>query len=265
MNTDQSLAAPPPVISDDDDLRRLRQKTIELSQEIDRACARVDDSPLRTTCVRELDALAIEEIAGATSSIVMVATVSLAATESRVAIARELLSAAARGVHVTLLLSPHDLKRPSTVTTLDTMRRCGIHVRIAMHAPSITLLVVDRRVALVRPVDTDELGVVLKGAHVCSAFAQLALAYWSRSYAPKGAASDTPPAWLTAHQRRQVLALLVSGDTDAVAARTLGVSLRTFRRYVRQLMDELGASSRFEAGFLAAERGWHTPLAVSRR
>ncbi|MBW1598469.1 helix-turn-helix transcriptional regulator [Streptomyces sp. JJ38] len=55
---------------------------------------------------------------------------------------------------------------------------------------------------------------------------------------------------------RQILGMLVQGLTDRAIARQLGLSDRTVRRVVAQLMDRLRAQSRFEAGARAAERGW---------
>jgi hypothetical protein len=53
----------------------------------------------------------------------------------------------------------------------------------------------------------------------------------------------------------QILQLLSSGCKDEVAARELGVSVRTYRRYVAELMDKLDAGSRFQAGMRAATLG----------
>lgn len=50
----------------------------------------------------------------------------------------------------------------------------------------------------------------------------------------------------------RVVRLLAAGHTDAVAARKLGISERQFRRHVSGLMQELDASSRFQAGIEAA-------------
>ncbi|CAM5551947.1 hypothetical protein SSPIM334S_04155 [Streptomyces spiroverticillatus] len=47
---------------------------------------------------------------------------------------------------------------------------------------------------------------------------------------------------------------LASGMKDEVIARRLGMSLRTCRRHVAELMAELGAESRFQAGYLLALR-----------
>lgn len=55
---------------------------------------------------------------------------------------------------------------------------------------------------------------------------------------------------------RQVLELMSRGDTDEAAAREMDVSVRTYRRYVAEIMSTLGAQSRFQAGVLAVERGW---------
>ena len=56
--------------------------------------------------------------------------------------------------------------------------------------------------------------------------------------------------------RRFLLELLAVGHKDEQIARTLGLSLRTVRRRVADLMTELGADSRFQAGVEAARRGW---------
>jgi DNA-binding NarL/FixJ family response regulator len=53
-----------------------------------------------------------------------------------------------------------------------------------------------------------------------------------------------------------MMRLLAAGLTDEAAANRLGVSLRTVRRQVRTVMTRLQASSRFQAGYNAAERGW---------
>lgn len=53
----------------------------------------------------------------------------------------------------------------------------------------------------------------------------------------------------------QILEMLASGCKDETAARTLGLGLRTYRRRVAELMNALGASSRFQAGVRARELG----------
>lgn len=52
---------------------------------------------------------------------------------------------------------------------------------------------------------------------------------------------------------QRILERLCAGCTDAVAAREMKVSLRTYRRHVAEIMRDLGASSRFQAGARAVE------------
>ncbi|MFE5331194.1 DNA-binding response regulator [Embleya sp. NPDC056575] len=56
-------------------------------------------------------------------------------------------------------------------------------------------------------------------------------------------------------EARTILEALGSGRTDASAAKGLGVSLRTYRRRVAELMATLEADSRFQAGLRAGELG----------
>lgn len=56
--------------------------------------------------------------------------------------------------------------------------------------------------------------------------------------------------------RRFLLEALASGAQDEQIARRLGLSLRTVRRRVAELMADLGAHSRFQAGVEATRRGW---------
>lgn len=55
---------------------------------------------------------------------------------------------------------------------------------------------------------------------------------------------------------KSLLRYLILGLTDETTARRLGISVRTARRQVAVLMTKLGASSRFQAGYEAARRGW---------
>lgn len=57
-------------------------------------------------------------------------------------------------------------------------------------------------------------------------------------------------------ERRLLLLQLTRGAKDEQIARALGISLRTVRRRVADIMAELGADSRFQAGVEAVRRGW---------
>jgi DNA-binding NarL/FixJ family response regulator len=49
------------------------------------------------------------------------------------------------------------------------------------------------------------------------------------------------------------------GMPDETIARQLGIGHRTVQRRVQTLLTRLGAASRFQAGVLAASRGWWRP------
>lgn len=53
-----------------------------------------------------------------------------------------------------------------------------------------------------------------------------------------------------------ILLLLASGATDAAIARHLTISQRTVERRIRALLEQLGVTTRFQAGVQAARRGW---------
>ncbi|CAN5424435.1 hypothetical protein BH10ACT10_BH10ACT10_10250 [soil metagenome] len=59
-----------------------------------------------------------------------------------------------------------------------------------------------------------------------------------------------------ASDRRLLLGQLAAGSKDEQIARALGLSVRTVRRRVADLLEELGAESRFQAGVEAVRRGW---------
>ncbi|SCF28473.1 Sugar-specific transcriptional regulator TrmB [Micromonospora purpureochromogenes] len=55
-----------------------------------------------------------------------------------------------------------------------------------------------------------------------------------------------------------LLSLMLSGFTDEVVGKQLGMSGRTVQRRLRALMDFTGSTSRMQLGWEASERGWVT-------
>lgn len=54
---------------------------------------------------------------------------------------------------------------------------------------------------------------------------------------------------------RKIIDLLARGHKDEVAARSMNMSVRTYRRYIAELMRDLGAQSRFQIGVRLAQVG----------
>ncbi|MGW0615037.1 helix-turn-helix domain-containing protein [Streptomyces sp. NPDC002788] len=63
-------------------------------------------------------------------------------------------------------------------------------------------------------------------------------------------------------QEREVLNSLYRGMTDESIAKRLSVSPRTARRVANDMMERLGARSRFQAGALAVQHGWLPSVAT---
>ncbi|OPG12374.1 hypothetical protein B1L11_15145 [Microbispora sp. GKU 823] len=59
----------------------------------------------------------------------------------------------------------------------------------------------------------------------------------------------------TEELRRRILQLMADGLKDEAIAKRMGMSTRTCRRYIKEITDELGATSRFQAGYLVAQQG----------
>ena len=91
--------------------------------------------------------------------------------------------------------------------------------------------------------------VVIRNPMLVQAFVALFDRLWeSASPLPRGRSSDVA-------EDDHLLELLVRGFKDEAIARYLGWSLRTVRRRVARLMDELGAGTRFQLGAEAVRAG----------
>jgi DNA-binding CsgD family transcriptional regulator/sugar-specific transcriptional regulator TrmB len=100
----------------------------------------------------------------------------------------------------------------------------------------------------------EEAATVLYRPEIISALMLIFEQFWDKGQ-PLGKEVRKDESGLTPADR-ELLRLLSEGCTDEATARKVGVSLRTVRRMTAHLMNVLNARSRFEAGYLAAKRGW---------
>ncbi|MYS90125.1 MULTISPECIES: helix-turn-helix domain-containing protein [Streptomyces] len=120
------------------------------------------------------------------------------------------------------------------------------------------LLIIDTTAAIVAnlPGQTGPAALMFHSRPVVLAMRALFEAYWEHaSPFHQHSSPDDDPQGLTP-QERKLLQLLATGLTDEAVARALGIGVRTERRIMAELMERLGASSRFEAGVQAARRQW---------
>ncbi|ACU75081.1 transcriptional regulator, TrmB [Catenulispora acidiphila DSM 44928] len=136
------------------------------------------------------------------------------------------------------------------------MQAAGADVRTSPTLPQ-RLFISDRCLAVV-PVDpsTRAHGVLLvRTPGVVASLLELFETVWHNA-APLDVGNPIDTATGLSDTERILLTMLADGATDESAAKRLGVSLRTVRRIMADLMRRLDAGSRFEAGIKAARRGW---------
>ncbi|MEV7521411.1 helix-turn-helix transcriptional regulator [Streptomyces sp. NPDC091371] len=161
-----------------------------------------------------------------------------------------------KGVALLTLYQDSMRHDPPTLAYARWMTERGGVVRTCPTLPP-RMLVFDRRVAVVPidPADTKRGALCIREAGVVASLVALFEQTWS-SAIPLGAdRCKDADSGLTASEE-ELLKLLASGLTDEVAGRRLGISARSVRRQMAALMERLDASSRFEAGLRAAQRGW---------
>ncbi|MFI9275776.1 response regulator transcription factor [Kitasatospora sp. NPDC052896] len=120
------------------------------------------------------------------------------------------------------------------------------------------LIVYDRQVAFIPERSATWGAVVIREPsiieYLCSIFEQT----WTQAQPFSEAAADGLEA-VAKDIDRTIMRLLAAGVKDETIARRLGMSLRTARKHIADIMAVLGAQSRFQAGVLAASRGLLTP------
>ncbi|MGF1428608.1 LuxR C-terminal-related transcriptional regulator [Kitasatospora sp. LaBMicrA B282] len=166
------------------------------------------------------------------------------------------LPALQRGVTIRTILQDATRNDPHTTDHANWLLGHGGEVRTAPVLPQ-RLVIVDRGQALV-PIDPAE---GRKGAlfvtepGILNALLDLFHQAWDTAV-PLGATRPDDPDTGLSDTERELLRLLGTGLTDDAAGQRLGISSRTVGRHMASIMERLQATSRFEAGIKAAQRGW---------
>jgi DNA-binding CsgD family transcriptional regulator len=131
----------------------------------------------------------------------------------------------------------------------------GEHVRILAEVP-FRLAITGASAALM----SEDFGLpterrlVIRQPALVGALVVMVEELWGKAMSVPGL--DAQPGAQGASDQRLLLSELAAGAKDEQIARALGMSVRTVRRRVADVMDELGADSRFQAGVEAVRRGW---------
>ena len=196
-------------------------------------------------------------LASATKEVLMMSTLSAGAHDPIGGIRRIDHDNVRRGVRYRVLVPDPARTEPVLATRLGTLSLAGADCRTVAEVPADALVVDGSLVIL--PIDRGGAGrptgtALFRLPSVVTTTVELFERVWST--AVPMTASDLPDTAELNQRERELLTLLSSGSTDESAAVKLGVSVRTVRRMVADIMHRLGARSRFQAGVKAADRGW---------
>ncbi|WHM37893.1 LuxR C-terminal-related transcriptional regulator [Streptomyces sp. BPTC-684] len=120
------------------------------------------------------------------------------------------------------------------------------------------LVVYDRETAFLPLSDGSWGAVVVREPHTVAYLCELFEQAWEQAAVFADAASQGLEQ-VAREIDQTILRLLGAGLKDEAIARRLGMSLRTARRHIADIMDRLGADSRFQAGAAAARTGLLDP------
>ncbi|MEX0173129.1 LuxR C-terminal-related transcriptional regulator [Streptomyces sp. LMG1-1-1.1] len=160
-----------------------------------------------------------------------------------------------RGIRMRTIYLDSARNSPHTIEYVNWLSERGAQIRTAPVLPT-RMIITDRSTAVI-PVNSDDTAagaVVLTGQGTLTALCALFDTTWA-SAQPLGQAGTRDSHGLTGPEATTIR-LLSEGFTDEAIAKRLGVSQRTARRVATDLMERLGARSRFEAGVRAVQHGW---------
>ena len=163
-----------------------------------------------------------------------------------------------RGVSYRVVYSPESVEVPGYLT--ENILPCveaGEQARVLPDVPA-KLTIIDASIAFVsmsvRDTDVNRSLLIIRPSSLLTALIGMFELCW-RNALPLHASVGTEDDRLEPIERR-LLALLATGAADDTIARTLGISRRTFFRYLERLMNRTGASTRFQLALHAARENW---------
>lgn len=163
-----------------------------------------------------------------------------------------------RGVSYRVVYSPESVEVPGYLT--ENILPCveaGEQARVLPDVPA-KLTIIDGSIAFVsmsvRDTDVNRSLLIIRPSSLLTALIGMFELCW-RNALPLHASVGAEDERLEPIERR-LLALLATGAADDTIARTLGISRRTFFRYLERLMNRTGASTRFQLALHAARENW---------
>ncbi|MFI1192230.1 hypothetical protein ACH4T9_02985 [Micromonospora sp. NPDC020750] len=164
-----------------------------------------------------------------------------------------------RGVRVRTLYDRESLALPGSLAHIAASIEASEEVRVT-DVP-MKLMICDGRRAMVplrlRPLEMDRF-LLVHDPVLLAALTALFESFWEQAVPLSVGVrlDELPDADAPSGLERDLLALMMSGLTDQAIAKHLDYHVGTTRRHIRQLLTRLGATTRFQAGYQAVQRGW---------
>jgi DNA-binding CsgD family transcriptional regulator len=162
----------------------------------------------------------------------------------------------AEGTRVAVLCADATRSDSRTIAAFHYLGEVGAEVR-TIPTIAMPLITAGSHASLLWPGPPDDaaMPVLIQDATVIATLTAIFFSQWEIAIPFQEPLPHDPATGLT-RADVALLTLIGAGLTDDAAARRLGTSVRTVARQMSRLMDMLHATSRFQAGHLAARRGW---------
>lgn len=163
------------------------------------------------------------------------------------------VAALQRGLSMRTIYQHSARRHPATHKYVAHVTQHGAEVR-TLDEFFNRMIVVDRRVALIPAADSLATAVVVREPAIVAYLVDV----FERAFArgrPFASGEQRVMKEIATEQRAMTIRMLIEGHADAVSAKRLGVSPRTYAGYVAELKDEYDAETRFQLGYIMGQRG----------
>ena len=146
---------------------------------------------------------------------------------------------------------------PGRPARIRAMIAAGEQARLTEDVP-VKMFIADNRLGLI-PLEvagSADASLLIHASSMLDTLIALFDLVWERAIPIHADGELSAPGQGPGDDESALLGLLAAGLTDSAIARHLGTHPRTVQRRVRDLLDRLGAGTRFQAGIQAARRGW---------
>ncbi|SED09393.1 regulatory protein, luxR family [Streptomyces sp. TLI_105] len=163
-----------------------------------------------------------------------------------------------RGVRMRVLYQHTARFSSGTCAYVERVGRLGAQVR-TLDDEFMRMLVFDRSTAVIPVPDDPHAAVLVREPHVVAFMVGAYERLWLEALPFETEWDRQTIMDISDELKQTIVRLLTEGLTDAAIARRLGLSVRSCRRHVADVMAALGAESRFQAGYLLAQQDREQP------